>query len=226
MHLYGHVVPFESLQRWRASGLLVVEDAAEAHLATWEGRYVGFVGHAACFSFYPGKNLGALGDGGAVVSQDASLVDEVRRLRDHGRVTKYSHDEIGWCSRLDGLQAGVLGVKLCHLPEWTAARQALAVTYAESLPEGTVVPWSEGAVHHLFVVRSVEREGVAERLRDADVGCGIHYPVTLSQQPSLRAHAVDTPSAERAAAEVLSLPMDPLMTLGEVGTVTSALGGS
>jgi dTDP-4-amino-4,6-dideoxygalactose transaminase len=221
VHLYGHVVPFPLLETWRASGLYVIEDAAQAHLATWEGRPVGSVGHAACFSFYPGKNLGAVGDAGMVLSRDEALVAEVRRLRDHGRSDKYRHDVIGWCSRLDGLQAAVLAAKLRHLGAWTEARRHLAARYAELLPPGRLVDWAPGAVHHLLVARVTRgtRDDVAAALRRVGVETGVHYPVPLSAQPALRRWHRPCPTAEVAADEVLSLPMDPLMTEREVDHV-------
>ncbi len=129
VHLYGHAVPFDVLQLWRDAGLLVVEDAAQAHLATWEGQHVGAVGHAACFSFYPAKNLGALGDAGALISDDMKLLDDVRMLRNHGRSAKDRHDVVGRASRLDALQAAFLSAKLASLPAWTEARRALAERY-------------------------------------------------------------------------------------------------
>jgi dTDP-4-amino-4,6-dideoxygalactose transaminase len=219
VHLYGHVVPLDHITSWRDAGLIVVEDAAQAHLATWQGRGVG-AGHAACFSFYPGKNLGALGDGGAVVSDDETLVGEVKRLRDHGRHSKYEHDVIGWCSRLDGLQARVLEVKLRHLARWTEARQTLADRYRSSLGD-LLVGWEEGAVHHLLVVRVAggERDRVARDLKSVGVETGIHYPVPLSRQQSCLEWATPCRNAETAAQEVLSLPMDPLMSADDVDRV-------
>ena len=224
VHLYGHHVAPALLQGWRDDGLLVVEDAAQAHLASADGIGVGTIGHAACFSFYPGKNLGALGDGGMVISDDADVVARAARLRDHGRATKYGHDVVGWCSRLDGLQAGVLSVKLRHLATWTEARRTLARRYRDRLADHGLVPWAEGAVHHLLVVRVPERAGVQAALRDQGIGTGIHYPMAMSTQPWLAASgAAPAPVAERAADEVLSLPMDPLMTEAEVDVVCDAV---
>jgi dTDP-4-amino-4,6-dideoxygalactose transaminase len=230
VHLYGHVVPFEHLAQMVAEGLVVVEDAAQAHLGTDGGRSVGTVAHAACFSFFPGKNLGALGDGGMVVSDDTEILDAVRRARDHGRVAKYEHAEIGWSSRLDGLQAAFLEVKLGHLAKWTANRQAMAQVYRSRLENGaapgvSLVPWREGDVHHLLVVRvsGASRDALAATLADAGISAGIHYPVPLSRQPALREWAEPTPHAERAADQVLSLPMDPLMTEIDVHTVCDAV---
>ncbi len=227
VHLYGHVVPLDRLDRWRDSGLVVIEDAAQAHVATWRDRPVGSGGHAVCFSFYPGKNLGAMGDGGMVLSGDGDVVDRARLLANHGRTSKYLHDELGWCSRLDGLQAAILHTKLAHLDAWTTGRRQVADRYAAQLPAGLLVPWEPGAVHHLLVVRVAARSAVQAELTAAGIGTGVHYPVALSQQPWLTAEGGGpTPHAEQAAAEVLSLPMDPLMTADEVDQVVAALGAA
>jgi dTDP-4-amino-4,6-dideoxygalactose transaminase len=228
VHLYGHLVPFTTIDDWRADGLLVIEDAAQAHLGRWKDELVGSHGNAACYSFYPGKNLGALGDGGAVTSTDAALVARVAKLRDHGRTDKYRHDEIGWCSRLDGLQAALLEVKLRHLPAWTAHRQALAARYAELLPEVdgvSLVPWEDGAVHHLLCIRveAGRRDAIQSALKEAGVGVGVHYPIALSQQPSCLPFHRSTPNAEAAASELVSLPIDSLMPLADVDEVVDRL---
>ena len=223
VHLYGHLVDPVALQGWKDEGLIVLEDAAQAHLGHHDDIGVGTVGHAACFSFYPGKNLGALGDGGMVLSTDPALGDEIRRLRDHGRTDKYVHEVVGWCSRLDGLQAAVLAAKLSHLPAWTEGRRAAAEAYRGRLGEH-LVPWAPGAVHHLLVARVTARERVREELADAGIATGVHYPVPLSRQPWLvAAGAAPAPAAEAAGDDVLSLPMDPLMTLDEVDAVADAL---
>lgn len=222
VHLYGHIVPAEHLIAWRNDGLIVIEDAAQAHLGTTDGMPVGTIGHAACFSFYPGKNLGGFGDGGMVISQNPDLVSEVRRIRDHGRTTKYTHEIVGYCSRLDGLQAAVLATKLRHLPRWTDGRRAVAETYRAALGE-QLVPWEDGAVHHLLVARVAEREQLQSDLKDAGISSGIHYPVPLSKQPWLAESTPSCPGAEVAAEEILSLPMDPLMTTEEVDYVVDQL---
>ena len=228
VHLYGHVVPFSELEAWRSIGLLVVEDAAQAHLARWNDQPIGTASDAACFSFYPGKTLGALGDGGLVLTPDESVVAEIKRLRDHGRATKYEHDTIGWCSRLDGLQAAFLTAKLGHLPRWTQARQQLASRYAEVLdPIAGVhlVPWEEGAVHHILAIRvdEADRDRIREALALREIGTGIHYPVPLSEQAAMSPWARPTPVSEAAGRELISLPMDPLMTLEMVDAVALAL---
>lgn len=228
VHLYGHVVPFDLLKTWQREGMYVVEDAAQAHGASWQGEMLGAAANATAFSFYPGKNLGALGDGGAVVSDDVQLIERVRVLRDHGRSTKYEHDVIGWCSRLDALQAAFLTAKLGYLAEWTQARAVVAERYRERLSANArvrLVGWSPGAVHHLLVIRMVgpRRDAVRQRLADVGIATGLHYPIPLSCQPSLAAWRRRTPNAEAAATEVLSLPMDPLMSEAEVDRVCEAL---
>lgn len=223
VHLYGNMVDPAVMRSWRDDGLVVVEDAAQAHLASRDGIGVGEVGNAACFSFYPGKNLGALGDGGCVLTDDDELAERAASFRDHGRSSKYLHDQIGWCSRLDGLQAAFLEVKLRHLPEWTEGRRRAAARYREALGDH-LVSWSPGAVHHLLVVRAgSDREGVAAALKAEGIESGIHYPVAMSDQPSVARWAKPTPVAEAAAAEILSLPMDPLMTDDDVDQVIAAI---
>lgn len=224
VHLYGHPVDFPTIRAWRGSGLLVIEDAAQAHLASWRGEPVSVAGDAACFSFYPGKNLGALGDGGIVVSHDEELVRRIRRLRDHGQIAKYVHPDVGWCSRLDGLQAAFLSVKLRHLTEWTRARACLAEHYWERLGD-RLVPWEIGAVHHLLVTRTRAdaRDRIRQSLDDAGIETGLHYPVALSRQPALARWSRPCPNAERAASEVLSLPMHPMLTETDVDLVCDAV---
>lgn len=225
VHLYGHPVPFPHIESWRAEGWVVVEDAAQAHLARWRGDPVGTAGHAACFSFFPGKNLGALGDAGMVVTGDPALAERVRRRRDHGRSEKYRHDEMGVSSRLDGLQAAFLRVKLRHLPAWTEARRRLAERYRRGLDgvDGArLVPWEEGASHHLVCIRTApERRDALRAALSADgIGTGVHYPVDLASQPATAPFAPrPCPAAGRAAAELVSLPIDPLMADADVDAV-------
>jgi dTDP-4-amino-4,6-dideoxygalactose transaminase len=228
VHLFGHVVPFDHLEAWRASGLLVIEDAAQAHLATWRGRSIGSVSDAACFSFFPGKNLGALGDAGAVITDNLDLYERTQRRRDHGRSQKYVHSELGVSSRLDGLQAAVLLVKLRHLAAWTEGRRRVAAWYRERLSALggiTLIPWEAGAVHHLLVarVRAHKRDEMRAALGERHIATGIHYPLPLSRQPPFVERSVECPVAEAASAEVLSLPMDPFMTEEEVDYVSGAI---
>jgi dTDP-4-amino-4,6-dideoxygalactose transaminase len=230
VHLYGRMVAPADLQAMRAAGLYVIEDAAQAHLARREGVGVGTISHCATFSFHPGKNLGALGDGGAVLTTDGSLADEVRARRDHGRRPirpgttdgKGEHDRLGRCSRLDGVQAAVLLAKLAHLPEWTAARRANADEYRTRLGDG-VVPYDEGAVHHLLVARAADRARLTAALRREGIGWGVHYAKALTEHPSLAPWRRACPIAEQAAREVVSLPVGPTVTADDVARVAAVV---
>jgi len=227
VHLYGQVVDMDPiLELARRYNLIVVEDACQAHGAEYfsarENRWrkAGSMGHAAAFSFYPGKNLGACGEGGAVTTNDAEIARKIRMLRDHGQSRKYYHDVEGYNGRLDSIQAGILSAKLRHLAEWNRERQEAARRYNEMLsPVGDVIApyepeWSR-AVYHLYVIRVQDREGLQKHLADVHIGTGIHYPVALHLQKAyenLGYSVGDFPAAEKAALEVLSLPMYPQMT--------------
>jgi dTDP-4-amino-4,6-dideoxygalactose transaminase len=218
VHLYGRPAPMAELMDIAARHhLVVIEDAAQAHGARYRGQACGTIGSMSCFSFYPGKNLGAYGDGGAVTSNDPDLLAHVRKLRDHGRTSKYEHDEIGYGERLDALQAAILNAKLTHLGDWTEARRAHARTYRDRLGGSDLVLPTEDPldehVFHLYVVRSQRRDALLAHLNEAGVGAGIHYPVPLHRQPAYRDLApVNLPHTEQAAAEVLSLPLFPELT--------------
>ncbi len=217
VHLYGQPADMDALMGIaERRGLWVIEDAAQAHGAEIGGRRVGSIGHLACFSFYPGKNLGAYGDAGAVTGNDPAVLDRIRRLRDHGRTTKYEHVEVGFAERIDALQAAILAAKLPHLEGWTEARRRHAERYVELLSGADVeVPTARDGVrhvYHLFVLRSGRRDALLEHLKAAGVMAGIHYPIPLHRQPAYLALGygdVSLPHTERAAAEVLSLPMYP-----------------
>jgi dTDP-4-amino-4,6-dideoxygalactose transaminase len=226
VHLYGQMVAMDRLMA-QAHGLAVIEDAAQAHGATWQGRGPGHWGDAACFSFYPGKNLGAWGDGGAVFTRDGDLAARIRARADHGRKDKYVHDIVGVNSRLDGLQAGVLLAKLGHLRDWNAARARAAALYDERIGARRVVVRPEAeSVWHLYVVRVADRDGVRARLDAAGIGVGVHYPLPLHRQPAMAAFVdadMSLPESERAAAEVLSLPLFPEITPAQIDRVCEAL---
>ena len=231
VHLYGHPAPMGELSAIaRQHGIFLVEDAAQAHGAEVDGRRCGSLGDAACFSFYPGKNLGAYGDAGAVTSNDPDLIEKVRRLRDHGRTSKYEHEIIGQASRMDAIQAAVLSVKLKHLEDWTELRRQHARRYSELLRSTDLgLPMeSPGArhVYHLYVVRSASRDALFEHLRDAGISAGIHYPLPLHRQPAYLAlgyGGVSLPATEAVAATVLSLPMYPELTDDHLRYVSDAL---
>ena len=232
VHLYGHPVDLDAVEAFALRhGLAVVEDAAQAHGARHRGARIGS-GRAAAFSFYPGKNLGALGDGGAVVTSDAALADRLRLLRNYGSREKYRHEIHGVNSRLDELQAAVLSVKLARLDEWNGRRRRIADRYTRELVglPGITVPsvasWAE-PVWHQYVLRTPHRDGLRERLARAGVETLVHYPVAVHDSPAY-ADAEGTrpgglPRARRLAAEVLSLPIGPHMPDEDVETVIAAV---
>jgi dTDP-4-amino-4,6-dideoxygalactose transaminase len=212
VHLYGQACDMDALTKLAsAHGLFLLEDAAQAHGATYRGRPVGTFGGAAAFSFYPSKNLGALGDGGAVCTDDETLADNVRALRHIGQRRKGLHEMLGYNERLDGLQAALLRVKVPHLAAWNAARREHAGVYRAGLPDSLQLleerPESP-CVYHLFPVRTPDRDALAERLQAGGVQTGIHYSPAVDQQPAFRSMAGQPcPVAAAWAAEELSLPM-------------------
>lgn len=231
VHLYGQPADMDPLNAIAAQhGLNVIEDAAQAHGAEYRGRRVGNLGTLACFSFYPGKNLGAYGDAGAVVTNDESLAEKVRMLRNHGRTTKYEHEIMAYGERIDALQAAILAAKLPHLEEWTERRRAIAARYTELLIDAGMTLPTElpdvRAVYHLYVIRTPHRDGLLAHLKERGIGAGVHYPVALHQQPAmsyLGRRAGDFPEAESASREVLSLPLYPEMTGEQVQYVADAV---
>lgn len=228
VHLYGQVCEMDALQEIAdRHGLALFEDAAQAHGATYGGRRAGALGRAAAFSFYPSKNLGALGDGGAICTDDAELADAARRLRDLGRNDHPAHATAGYNERLDGLQAAFLRVKLRHLDSWIASRRAVAGRYRESLGESVELleESSESPCsYHLFPIRVDQREDFAKLLAERGIATGVHYPLALRDQPALPMLAgADTPVAVDWAALELSLPMFAEITEFEVHAVIEAV---
>jgi dTDP-4-amino-4,6-dideoxygalactose transaminase len=231
VHLYGQPADMDAVMAIaKRHGLRVIEDACQAHGATYRGRPVGTFGDAAAFSFYPGKNLGAYGDGGAITTNDPVLDTRLRAYRDYGQTTKYHHDFRGFNSRLDTLQAAVLRVKLKRLAGWNQSRQRAAATYAKALaPLGVQPPRqvSHGThIWHLYVVEVANRAAVQKRLGDAGVSTGIHYPVPIHLQKAyadLGGKRGAFPVAEAAADRILSLPMFPELTDEQVACVASEL---
>ncbi len=229
VHLYGQMADMDPiLELAERYNLFVVEDACQAHGAEYfsskekRWRRAGSMGRAAAFSFYPGKNLGACGEAGAVTTDDEKIALCVRMLRDHGQAQKYYHDLEGYNSRLDAIQAGVLRAKLPYLAEWNRKRREVAVGYhqlLQPLAETIMPPYepsSSNAVYHLYVIRSKDRDGLQRHLAEAGIGTGVHYPVALHLQKAyldMGYKEGDFPIAERAAAEVLSLPMYPQLRL-------------
>jgi dTDP-4-amino-4,6-dideoxygalactose transaminase len=231
VHLYGQPAEMDAiLEVAREHDLCVIEDAAQAHGAEYRGRRAGSLGDLAIFSFYPGKNLGAYGDAGAVVTDDSTLAERMRLWRDHGRQSKYEHLVEGFNYRLDTLQAAVLEVKLRRLEDWNAARRYNAELYRQHLANLPVELPTEAddvrSVYHLFVIRTAARDAVLAHLRSRGIGAGVHYPIPLHLQPAyshLGYRVGDLPAAEAAASEVLSLPMYPELTEEQVVQVAEAL---
>jgi dTDP-4-amino-4,6-dideoxygalactose transaminase len=231
VHLYGQSADLDPIRELASRhNLLVIEDAAQAHGSLYRGRRVGALSEAGCFSFYPGKNLGAYGEGGAVVTDDPEVARRVRLLRDHGSERKYHHEIVGYNFRLEGLQGAVLNVKLRYLDRWNDLRRAHAARYNELLKATPLLLPREmdyaRHIYHLYVVQTEGRASLQQSLTEAGVQTGIHYPVPVHLQPayaSLGYRAGDFPETERQAACVLSLPMYPELTDEQIGRVVEAI---
>jgi dTDP-4-amino-4,6-dideoxygalactose transaminase len=228
VHLYGQAADMGALMAVASRhGLAVVEDACQAHLATADGRHVGTIGTAGAFSFYPTKNLGALGDGGAVVTGDAALAARIRRLRNGGQSGRYHHDEPGLNSRLDEMQAAILRARLPFLSGWTARRRSLAATYRSRLAGAAIaVPreFDAGHVYHLFVVRTRRRAALQAHLTAQGIETLVHYPIAIPRQPAVASqHPVDCPEGNRACDEVLSLPLHPGLAATQLEAVVAGI---
>jgi len=232
VHLYGQVADMDPIRSVAARhGLVVIEDAAQAHGASYRGAQAGTLGALGCFSFYPTKNLGALGEGGLVTTSDDALADQLRLLRDWGSREKYQHDMVAYNARMDAFQGAVLRVKLRHLAAWNEERRRLAARYAELLPKVGLEPPRELAggqpVFHVYAVRVPERERVAGSLREQGVGTAVVYPRPLHLQPAFADLGLGEgsfPNAERAARELLALPMFPGLAPDAPDRVVEALG--
>jgi dTDP-4-amino-4,6-dideoxygalactose transaminase len=229
VHLYGQTVDMDPLmQLAERHHLFVLEDACQAHGARYKGRHAGSLGHAAAFSFYPGKNLGAAGDGGAVTTDDPELAQRLRMLRNYGQKVKYHHDMLAFNRRLDSLQAAILRIKLRHLDEWNAARRRVAVGYAQRLADlpvrlPAIAEYNE-PVWHLYVVRAADRDALQRKLEAAGVGTGLHYPVPIHRQQAYPEFAsLRFPISEGIAAQCLSLPMFSEMTEDQLDRVAAAM---
>jgi dTDP-4-amino-4,6-dideoxygalactose transaminase len=231
VHLYGQSADMGPiLEIARRHGLRVIEDAAQAHGASYQGQRCGGIGDMAAFSFFPSKNLGGYGDGGMVTTHDPELAERVRRLRDHGRTGKYEHVELGWGDRLDALQAAILGAKLSHLEAWNTARRAAAARYDALLAASDIVTPIEAAgnrhVYYCYVIRSPRRDALVEHLTQAGIGAGVHYPLPLHLQPAYRPFGLGRgsfPVTELVADQVLSLPMYAEITPEQQSRVADAI---
>ena len=231
VHIYGTPCEMGALQNVaQEHDLLMIEDCAQAHLAKYDGMAVGTFGQVGSFSFYPGKNLGACGDAGCVVSEDEDTIARVKKLLDHGRETKYLHDIVGYNRRMDAMQAAILGVKLRYLEEWTSSRRKNAATYDSLLkPAGFQViepPDNVSPVYHLYVIQVSNRDETAEALKANNIGFGVHYPTPLHLQPSLEhlgyKHGA-LPVTENVSDRVISLPMCAELTRDEIERVCKVI---
>jgi len=232
VHLYGHPCDMDSINQFaQENGLKVIEDCAQAHGAEYKGKKVGTIGDIGCFSFYPGKNLGAFGDGGAILTNDEQIAHKCKMITNHGRKEKYNHKFEGRNSRLDGIQAAILSVKLGYLEEWTIRRINIAETYCNLLGNipGIITPkkqlWAKH-VYHLFVIRSNNRDKIMKKLNENGIGTGIHYPLAI---PKLAAYKHRSQSEENCFAwnmgeTLLSLPMGEHLTTAEAAKVAQILG--
>ncbi|MCE5265991.1 MAG: DegT/DnrJ/EryC1/StrS family aminotransferase [Deltaproteobacteria bacterium] len=234
VHLFGQPVDMDPiLAIAKAHGLHLIEDACQAHGAQYKGRNAGSMGVTGCFSFYPGKNLGAYGEAGAIVTNDDAIAAKIRVFRDHGQAKKYYHDAIGWNARMDGIQGAVLSVKLKYLADWNEARRAHAREYAQLLaPVKQVITPVEADyakhVFHIYAIRIKERDRLMAHLAGKGISCGIHYPVPVHLQKAYQSLGLGEgsfPVAERCAAEFLSLPMYAELTSEQIRFVADEIKG-
>ena len=232
VHLYGQMADMDPIMAIaRRHGLAVIEDACQAHGAEYHGRRAGGIGLSGCFSFYPGKNLGACGEGGCIVTSDEQQAATMRMLRDWGQKSRYHHEVKGFNYRMDAIQGAILRVKLRHLDAWTEARRAHAACYASLLAASRLVELPQEAagrrhVYHIYAVRTPEREGLRRSLDEAGIRTGLHYPIPVHLQEAhadLGHHVGDFPVAEATARQVLSLPIFPEMTRQQIGHVVGAI---
>jgi dTDP-4-amino-4,6-dideoxygalactose transaminase len=233
VHLFGQPADMDPILEFaRAYGLFVVEDAAQAHGAEYRGRKAGTMGDAGCFSFYPGKNLGAFGEAGAVVTNDPELRKQIRMLRDHGQSRKYHHSMMGWNCRMDGIQAAVLSIKLGHLHEANRLRRKHALEYNRAFSGIDEVRTPVEATHaqhvyHVYAIRLQERDEIRRHLQEKGVGCAVHYPIPIHLQEACRDLGYKEgafPIAEYLADEFLSLPMFPELSEEQIEYVVSCVG--
>jgi len=232
VHLYGQMADMDPIMEVaRKHKLYVIEDACQAHGATYKGRAAGSIGDAGCFSFYPGKNLGACGEAGAVVTNNPDLDKQIRILRDHGQPQKYHHSAIGWNARMDGFQGAILNIKLKYLNQWTEARRRNAALYSKlfSTVDGIQIPAEADYakhVYHIYPILVKNRDALIAYLEGQDVSCGIHYPVPVHLTEAYRFLCYkkgDFPESEKSAAHVLSLPMYPELTDNQIQYVVNSV---
>jgi dTDP-4-amino-4,6-dideoxygalactose transaminase len=232
VHLYGQMADMDPIMEFaERHGLYVIEDACQAHGAEYKGKKAGSIGHLGCFSFYPGKNLGAYGEAGAVVTGNPQWAADIRMIRDHGQRKKYHHDMVGWNARMDGIQGAVLSVKLKRLAHWNEQRRKNAALYSELLKDvpDVIVPFTapeRSHVYHIYTIRNSRREALRDHLAAGSIETGIHYPIPLHRQPAEGVYEPDShfPVVETCAAQILSLPMYPELSERQIGYVAEQIG--
>ncbi|MGH7453832.1 MAG: DegT/DnrJ/EryC1/StrS family aminotransferase, partial [bacterium] len=232
VHLFGQMADMDPIMEIaRAHRLFVIEDACQAHGAEYKERPAGSVGDAGCFSFYPGKNLGAYGEAGAVVTNNVELAQKIRVFRDHGQVKKYDHTMIGWNARMDGIQGAMLSVKLGHLPAWNEGRRTHAKLYYQLLAGVHEVILPQVAdyikhIYHIFPIRVKSRDALIATLAERGIQCGVHYPVPIHLQRAFRFFGLGKgtfPVAEMCAEELVSLPVFPELTKAQIERVVGEI---
>lgn len=232
VHLFGQMADMDPIMKiGQQYGLFIIEDASQAHGAKYGGRLAGSIGDVGCFSFYPGKNLGAYGEAGAIVTNDKDLMKKLKMLRDHGQQEKYYHKMIGWNSRMDGLQGAVLSAKLKHLKSWSEARQKNAKLYDELLADvdsviRPLVADDAEHVYHIYAIRAQNRDALKSAHEAKNIHCGIHYPVPIHLQEAYLYQGIDNgsfPITEKCAEELLSLPMFPELTTDQIEHVVDEI---
>lgn len=234
VHLYGQTADMDPIMEIaKAKDLFVIEDACQAHGAQYKGKMAGSIGDAGCFSFYPGKNLGAYGEAGATVTNNKKLTENMRMFRDHGQEKKYYHSMVGWNARMDGFQGAVLSVKLKYLNQWNDSRRKNAQLYNELLADvdGVILPTEADYakhIYHIYAIRTQDRDSFMTALAENDVSCGIHYPVPLHLQNaygSLGYKKGDFPVAEKCCEQLVSLPMFPELSAQQIEYVVEKIKG-
>lgn len=230
VHLYGQPADMDEIVRLaQRYGFKVIEDACQAHGARYGDQAVGSIGDVGCFSFYPGKNLGAYGDGGSVVTNDPELTEKIRLLRNYGQKVRYIHESVGYNSRLDNMQAAILRVKLRYLEEWNERRRAAAKRYGELLSNRDIIPLEKPGVrhvYHLYVIRHEHRDELIAALGSQGISCGIHYPLPIVQQEPYRCAKMipnDVPITAQLSKRILSLPMFPELSETQIHTIAQAV---
>jgi len=232
VHLYGQTADMDSILKIAAqNNLYVIEDACQAHGAEYKGKRAGSMGIAGCFSFYPGKNLGAYGEAGAIVTNNSDLAQKLNMFRDHGQQKKYYHSMVGWNARMDGIQGAILSVKLSHLNAWNEARRKNAQLYSKLLADvdGIITPAEAPCakhIYHIYAVRSQNRDTLISNLAKEDIHCGIHYPIPIHMQDAYRPLGYKQgsfPVAEKCVAELVSLPMFPELSQRQIKTVSDRI---